>query len=381
MQNPGHGIRLRSSARTNTGMVRDNNEDSIHLWTHNDHVALAIVADGMGGAVAGEEASRITVETIKKGLVEDKSVNPEGYPKIPDDELVNHLKKAITSANVNIVNQATQQPELKGMGTTVTLALIRDTNVIIGHVGDSRAYLVDGIDGHIDQITSDHSFVQALVTAGHITQEEAENHPMGNVLYRALGQASDVEVDIYYKKLHVQDRLVLCSDGLTLHVKADEIAKLALEDDPSDASQKLIDLANSRGGRDNISVIVVKVEEITPAEETVETVDVEEITSAEETVETVDVEKITPVEETVETVEVDKVTPSHKDYFDPRDTETLILEDKPGYESSETETVPHQEPQESQHHDGDAVSSDALTISTPNKEQLGEGRDGSTPKE
>jgi protein phosphatase len=120
--------------------------------------------------------------------------------------------------------------------------------------------LIDGQDGVITQITSDHSFVEALVTAGHITREEAETHPMKNVLYRALGQAEDLDVDVYYARVQHDDRLVLCSDGLTLHVKPDEIAEHALaEGDPEAASQRLIDLANERGGKDNVSVIVIKV--------------------------------------------------------------------------------------------------------------------------
>jgi len=103
--------------------------------------------------------------------------------------------------------------------------------------------------------------VQALVTAGHITEEEAEEHPMRNVLYRALGQATDVEIDIYYEKLRVGDRMVLCSDGLTLHLKPDEIAQIVLaSENPNEASQKLIEMANNRGGRDNVSTVVIKVE-------------------------------------------------------------------------------------------------------------------------
>jgi protein phosphatase len=164
------------------------------------------------------------------------------------------------------MQKAANSPEMRGMGTTVTLAFVRGTYVIIAHVGDSRAYLVDGDDHHITQITSDHSFVEALLAAGHITPEQADEHPMRNVLYRALGQAEDIDVDMYYKRLHIGDRLVLCSDGLTRHVKPEEIAQLALADpNPDVASQKLIDLANERGGEDNVSVIVISVEQSTPA--------------------------------------------------------------------------------------------------------------------
>lgn len=257
----GRGIRLRSSGRSDTGQMRDNNEDSIHLWSHGEHIVLAIVADGMGGAVAGEEASRIAIESIGAGLT-NGVINPDLYYDMDEETLVNQLKLCVHTANNNIIDQAQKRPELKGMGTTVTLAFIRNTYAIIGHVGDSRAYLVDGSDGHIMQVTSDHSFVQALVNAGHITEEEAEYHPMRNVLYRALGQSRDIEVDVYYEQLHINDRLVLCSDGLTLHVKPQEIAQIALaHSDPDKIADALIALANKRGGRDNVSVLVIKVEQ------------------------------------------------------------------------------------------------------------------------
>jgi serine/threonine protein phosphatase PrpC len=155
-------------------------------------------------------------------------------------------------------------PDMKGMGTTVTVALVRGQRVLIAHVGDSRAYHVSGRKRDIHQITSDHSFVEALLAAGHITPEQADEHPMRNVLYRALGQTEDVDVDVYDSMLQIGDRLVLCSDGLTRHVKPPEIAELTLADDnPHLSSQKLIDLANDRGGEDNVSVIVVAVEQST----------------------------------------------------------------------------------------------------------------------
>lgn len=254
MLGPGHKIRLRSSARSDTGKVRDNNEDNVRLSIQND-VVVAIVADGMGGAVAGEEASRIAVEQICNQFFEHT------LDKVEEDQLAGNMRDAITYANEQIVIEAQQHPELKGMGTTVTMAVVRGTRLILGHVGDSRAYLVDGDDGEIIQVTSDHSFVQALVTAGHISAEEAEDHPMRNVLYRALGQSYDIEVDLYFEKISIGDRIVLCSDGLTLHLNPNEIAQIVTaSDDPDETSQKLIDLANSRGGKDNVSAIVINVE-------------------------------------------------------------------------------------------------------------------------
>lgn len=260
MHYPGSSIRLRSSARTSTGKVRENNEDNVHLLSR-DQFVLAIVADGMGGAAAGEEASRIAVNTIHEDLAAPDYSDYQKYHAMEEEVLAELIRDAIRSANINIVQKAINSPALKGMGTTLTLAVIRETHVVVAHVGDSRAYSVSKDEGEITQITSDHSFVEALVSAGHITREEAEDHPMKNVLYRALGQSEDVDIDVYYQNLYVGDRMVLCSDGLTRHVKSHEIAEIVLaEDDPEVSSQKLIDLANQRGGEDNISVVVITVE-------------------------------------------------------------------------------------------------------------------------
>ncbi len=261
MFTPERGIRLRISGRSDTGQVRNNNEDNIHLWNHDEHIALGIVADGMGGAVAGEEASRIVIETILDTLLNAEAVPPYSYNKITEPELANHFKETIRDANINIIEASVTNPELKGMGTTVTIAMVRNTYIVIGHVGDSRAYIIRSANNSIEQVTIDHSFVQALVDAGHITKEEAEDHPMGNVLYRALGQTREVEVDVYFEQLSVNDRIVLCSDGLTLHLRAPEIAEIILGyEDPDDACEALVARANERGGRDNISVVVIKAE-------------------------------------------------------------------------------------------------------------------------
>jgi protein phosphatase len=276
----GDGIRLRSSARTSVGQVRENNEDSVHLWP-GDLFVMAVVADGMGGAAAGEEASRLAIEAIQAGMSLRSQDGHEALGKLSDKDIGSRLRAAIEKANLSIINRAIEKPDMKGMGTTVTLAFARSRDVIIAHVGDSRAYLVDGGNSMITQITSDHSFVEALLAAGHITPEQADEHPMRNVLYRALGQAEDMDVDLYQSRLHVHDRLVLCSDGLTRHVKPEEIASLSLQyDNPDEASQALIDLANERGGEDNVSVIVVVVEQENMDE--ADTADVDMMFAAEE---------------------------------------------------------------------------------------------------
>jgi protein phosphatase len=216
----------------------------------------------MGGAVAGEEASRIAVETIQGKLTSDHYRKPGDYQDYDASDLAELLGEAVRDANNNIISRAVEAPELKGMGTTVTMAFARRNQVILAHVGDSRAYYVDGSDNSVQQLTTDHSFVQALVDAGHLAPEDAKGHPMENVLYRALGQAEDLDVDLILNiQVHPGDRIVLCSDGLTRHVEPEEIAKAALAHQaPNEISDALIELANSRGGKDNISVIVIVVD-------------------------------------------------------------------------------------------------------------------------
>ncbi|MEP7285802.1 MAG: Stp1/IreP family PP2C-type Ser/Thr phosphatase [Chloroflexota bacterium] len=262
-----------SNARTNVGQVRDNNEDHVNLWAL-DGVLLAVVADGLGGAAAGEEASRLAVEAIQADFL-GETRGSQNLQILKESELSERMVQAVREANRAVFERAAMDNTLKGMGTTTTLALIRGNRAIIAHVGDSRAYLVDGQEGWINQVTDDHSFVQALVASGHITPEQAKQHPMGNVLYRALGQSLDLEVDVYTRYLKAGDRLVICSDGLTRHLLPDDIAKIVLNSEmPHLATYDLIELANSRGGEDNVSVIVIMMQPI--AEETSVTQDNEQ---------------------------------------------------------------------------------------------------------
>ena len=249
----------RASARSDVGKLRENNEDRVGLWARHG-VMLALVADGMGGAVAGEEASRLAVEAVQADFL-GEARGSETLDRLTEPEVADKLRYAVRRANRAVINRASDHPEFHGMGTTLTLAFVRNNRVVIAHVGDSRAYLVDGHEGWINQITDDHSFVEALLASGHISPEQAALHPMRNVLYRALGQVDDTEADFYSRSLAEGDRLILCSDGLTRHLPAAEIAEVAeLSDDPEVIAQTLIDRANARGGEDNISAVVIVME-------------------------------------------------------------------------------------------------------------------------
>lgn len=370
MQKPEHGIRLRSSARTSTGQVRQNNEDNIHLWAGEGFV-LAIIADGMGGAAAGEEASRIAVETIKAGFKPDAA---------DDTPITEQLQDTIHTANLNIVRKAAASPEMRGMGTTLTLAFIRGTYATFAHVGDSRAYLVEPDDETITQITIDHSYVQALVMAGHITPEQAETHSMGNVLYRALGQNEDVDVDIYYKRLHIGDRLILCSDGLTRHVKAAELAKMAFSDpNPDVVSQKMIDLANQRGGEDNISVIIIAVEgELMPYSDEEET-DLSKPFHDEDDRDSTIILKNNPLKRARETLEIASADP-HDTLRLPKLKADEWLEQGSLTSITEADLLPDEptEPVEPVT-DESVVKTPSLPVPNANRDGTDEGRDMLTP--
>lgn len=250
----------RVSARTSVGQVRSNNEDSLGLWA-TDGVLLALIADGMGGAAAGEVASHLAVEAVQADFLGERHGSRK-LTMLSEHDLGGRLTEAIMDANRSVWKRANDDARLKGMGTTSTLALIRANRLLIAHVGDSRAYHIDGRSNAITQITKDHSFVQALVASGHITADQARTHPMGSILYRALGQASDLEVDLYTHYVYANDRIVLCSDGLTRHLDDSDLIDIVMSDpNPHVASEGLIERANQRGGEDNVSVIVINIAE------------------------------------------------------------------------------------------------------------------------
>ena len=252
------------AAVSNIGRVRGNNEDRVGLWARHG-VILTMIADGMGGAVAGEEASRLALEAIQADFV-GEARGSEELDSLPAEEVAEKMRAAIRRANHAIMLRTAGHPQFQGMGTTLTLAFVRGTQVMIAHVGDSRAYLIPGTGARINQITDDHSFVEALLAAGHITPEQASSHPMRNVLYRALGQVEETEADLYVRPLAAGDWLILCSDGLTRHVNAAEIeGQVRASSTPIEAAQRLVALANERGGEDNISVVALLLEQAADA--------------------------------------------------------------------------------------------------------------------
>ena len=255
-----------TASQTDIGMLRSNNEDS--LFTLDQRLScesqfssfgLYIIADGMGGHQGGEIASEIATRVISTTLLEKPTSQDEFHDPF------SLLKAAIEKANKEIYEVASTKQELHSMGTTLTLCLRLDNELYIGHVGDSRAYLIRGEE--IKQLTADHSIVAHLLKEGTITPEEARIHPDRGKIFRCLGVPGQVKVDTYYQngketELHLldNDNLVLCSDGLTNHVTDKEIFSYVRTYQPAgQVCKKLIDLANWRGGGDNISVIVIKV--------------------------------------------------------------------------------------------------------------------------
>jgi protein phosphatase len=234
---------LRIGSLTDVGKVRSSNEDAYGLAL--DH-GVFIVADGMGGHQAGEVASQQAVDSLLESLC-----NRE-----PEESAAEAMRRAVADANTQIAAAAQKDRNLKGMGTTVVGAIVEGNRFTVAHVGDSRAYLVR--DRAIKQLTEDHSMVAELVKAGVITPEAAETHPYRSAISRSLGQFKEVETDTIEMEFAPGDQLLLCTDGLTRFAKAEEILERILaNDDPQDAAQALIDLANERGGRDNITAILI----------------------------------------------------------------------------------------------------------------------------
>ena len=263
--NSGHKEAARAMGRTtlavksatDLGLKRTQNEDSHGLWAPEDDSerdrrgVLMVVADGMGGSQAGVVASRLAVDTVIKS-----------YEEADGGDLLENLQSAVLAANEAVHAESQAHPDLTGMGTTCTAVVVQDRHALVAHVGDSRAYLVR--DAHIRKLTRDHSLVAQLVQRRELTPEQARLDPRRNVVTRSVGVGPEVEVDA--ERLDVPllrgDTLLLCSDGLHGLVGDDELAEVASGQNLDEACAELIAMANDRGGPDNITVVLARVEDL-----------------------------------------------------------------------------------------------------------------------
>lgn len=250
-------MRIRSCAISDVGLKRGHNEDNYLI---NEELNLYVVADGMGGHAGGEYASAIAVNTVEE-IVTSMEISGDSAAESDDPVERNRekLRYALRLAGRRIYEKADEEPEYRGMGTTAVVLMLDAGNAYFAHVGDSRIYLYRG--GKIEQVTEDHSLVAEKIKRGLITPEEAKTHRMRNVITRSLGFQDDVEVDLTVRASKTGDQYLLCSDGLSGHVEAEEMADIMGRLGPQDACRRLVELACDRGGDDNITVVVLKVEE------------------------------------------------------------------------------------------------------------------------
>ncbi len=251
---------------TDVGKRREKNEDSFLV---NEELGLFLVADGMGGHLGGDFASRIAVQTIGEMielLEEDPETTLQEGNHIKPGDFSGYFRYAVRLASKRIHDTAQDDPSLRGMGTTAVGMLIRDGKAYVANVGDSRVYRVRG--GEIAQITRDHSLVGEQIRAGLLTEEDARTHRLKNIITRSVGFQEDVEADIEIRALGVDDQFLLCSDGLSNMITDAEMRDVILVNEPEAACRRLIDLANERGGDDNITVVLIRIDAIAEGEVT-----------------------------------------------------------------------------------------------------------------
>jgi protein phosphatase len=253
-----HGIAVDTllGAKTDLGCVRENNEDKFEFFQPDDEDVLALkgsfyaVADGMGGHAAGQIASEIALKTTIKAYYADSS------PMIEES-----LRSAIQQANGLIYDAARAISERNGMGTTLTVLVIRGEEAFIAQVGDSRCYRLRG--SRIELLTDDHSWVNEQVKRGALSEEEAEMSPFKNVITRSIGNSPSVDVDIFTEDLETGDQFLLCSDGLSNEVSTEDMRDAMKRSSPSQAAWDLVELALDNGGGDNCTVLILKITDIT----------------------------------------------------------------------------------------------------------------------
>jgi serine/threonine protein phosphatase PrpC len=241
---------------TDVGRKRNHNEDSYLI---DEELQLYVVADGMGGHAGGGTASRIAVETIDRELRRSREGAENPFVTngpLQDSPLPEVFRAAVERACLSIFHAAQEDPRLAGMGTTVIALLVKEDHAFFAHVGDSRAYLIRG--DLIQQISEDHSLVNEQIKAGMITPEEAKHSRYKNIITRSVGFEEEVQVDVMGLVSEANDTFVLCSDGLANMIEDRELLELVRQSTFEEIPKKLVDLANERGGDDNITVIVVQ---------------------------------------------------------------------------------------------------------------------------
>ena len=237
---------------TDPGKIRDHNEDSVTVIKNSSGEVLLAVADGMGGHRGGEIASSIAISHIGKRFMEISSLGNK-------EDAINWIKDVVSEANVQIYKYTNENPESAGMGTTLVLAVLTNQFLLFGNIGDSSGYVFK--NERIHKITTDHTLVNLLVKSGELTEEEAKDHPRKNVLMRALGATTKVEMDIFDVERDV-DGVMLCSDGLTNMLDDEQISKVLCEKTSVEEKlTKLIIKSNNRGGTDNISVAYISMKD------------------------------------------------------------------------------------------------------------------------
>jgi serine/threonine protein phosphatase PrpC len=255
-------MKFRHAASSDVGIKRAHNEDSFLV---NPEAGLFIVADGMGGHAGGETASRVAVITIEQEILEARQKQTAAFQSrapLESTPLAEIVRNALEGACSAVFHAAHATPGLEGMGTTATAILLQRGYALAGHVGDSRFYMVR--NGQIQQISEDHSLVQEQVKAGVLTPDQAKTSRFKNIITRSIGFEEDVLVDVLGVAVEAGDQLLLCSDGLSNLVEDYELRETLRTSPLEDVPQRLIDLANARGGDDNITVVTIQIEDPTP---------------------------------------------------------------------------------------------------------------------
>lgn len=243
--------RLKTACITDAGKLRKENEDSFCHQKLKNGLELFAVADGMGGYNAGEVASNIAVKVVSEYCTQHIEDD------VKSDDVIHILDDAIAKANKVIYDESIKNKDYSGMGTTIVAAITNGEDMIIAHVGDSRAYILK--DNSLNKLTNDHSLVAEMVRDGMITEDEAQRHPKKNIITRALGTDENVKVDIQKIHISMDDTVLLCTDGLSNMIEDKIIEQMLIKNsDVNKCARELVDLANKLGGRDNITVIIAK---------------------------------------------------------------------------------------------------------------------------